>query len=79
MFQSARVNQTIYILYKEAVPRLEVGSITQVTQPMVKFPSVPQYGQPQEQVVDIFANVGGAQRQFRQTRRVQTSVRGMCS
>lgn len=66
MFQSARVNQTIYILYKEAVPRLEVGSITQVTQPMVKFPTVPQYGQPQEQVVDIFANVNGAQRQFQQ-------------
>lgn len=66
MFQSARVNQAIYILYKEAVPRLEVGSITQVTQPVVKFPTVPQYGQPQEQVVDIFANVNGAQRQFQQ-------------
>lgn len=66
MFQSARVNQTIYILYKEAIPRLEIGSITQVTQPMVKFPTVPQYGQPQEQVVDIFANVNGAQRQFQQ-------------
>lgn len=66
MFQSARINQTIYILYKEAVPRLEVGSITQVTQPMVKYPTVPQYGQLQEQVVDIFANVNGAQRQFQQ-------------
>lgn len=66
MFQSARVNQTIYILYKETVPRLEIGSITQVTQPMVKFPTVPQYGQPQEHVVDVFANVGGAQRQFQQ-------------
>lgn len=66
MFQSARVNQTIYILYKEAVPRLEIGSITQVTQPMVKFPTVPQYGQSQEYVVDVFANVGGAQRQFQQ-------------
>lgn len=66
MFQSARVNQTIYILYKEAVPRLEVGSITQVTQPMVKYPTVPQYGQLQEQVVDVFANVNGAQRQFQQ-------------
>lgn len=66
MFQSARVNQTIYILYKETVPRLEIGSITQVTQPIVKFPTVPQYGQPQEYVVDVFANVGGAQRQFQQ-------------
>ena len=60
MFQSARVNQPIYILYKEAVPRLEIGSITQVTQPMVKFPTIPQYGQPQEHVVDVHANVGGA-------------------
>lgn len=67
MFQSARVNQTIYILYKEAVPRIEIGTITQVTQPVYKYPSVgAPYGAPQEQVVDIFANVGGAQRQFQQ-------------
>ena len=64
MFQSARVNQTIYILYKEAVPRIEIGTITQVTQPVYKYPAP--YGTPQEQVVDIFANVGGAQRQFQQ-------------
>lgn len=64
MFQSARVNQTIYILYKEAAPRIEIGTITQVTQPVYKYPAP--YGTPQEQVVDIFANVGGAQRQFQQ-------------
>lgn len=66
MFQSARVNQTIYILYKDAQPYIETGSITQVTQPIYKFPTTPQYGQPQEQTVDIYANVGGAQRQFKQ-------------
>lgn len=66
MFQSARVNQPIYILYKESVPRIEIGTITQVTQPVYKFPSAPQFGQMQEQVVDVFANVGGAQRQFQQ-------------
>lgn len=66
MFQSARVNQPIYILYKESVPRLEIGTITQVTQPVYKFPSAPQFGQMQEQVVDVYANVGGAQRQFQQ-------------
>lgn len=66
MFQSARVNQPIYILYKEAVPRLEVGSITQVTQPVFKYTAMPQLGQPQEQVVDIYATVGGASRQFQQ-------------
>ena len=66
MFQSARVNQTIYILSKEAVPRIEIGTITQVTQPVYKFPTAPQFGQMQEQVVDVYANVGGAQRQFQQ-------------
>lgn len=66
MFSSARVNQTIYILYKESVPRIEIGNITQVTQPIYKFPTAPQFGQMQEQVVDIYANVGGAQRQFQQ-------------
>lgn len=66
MFQSARVNQPIYILYKESVPRIEIGSITQVTQPVYKFPTAPQFGQMQEQVVDVYANVGGAQRQFQQ-------------
>jgi len=66
MFQSARINQTIYILYKENVPRIEIGNITQVTQPVFKFPSAPQFGQMQEQVVDIYANVSGAQRQFQQ-------------
>ncbi len=66
MFQSARVNQPIYILYKDGVPRLEVGSITQVTQPVFKYTAMPQLGQPQEQVVDIYATVGGAQRQFQQ-------------
>lgn len=66
MFSSARVNQTIYILYKEGVPHIEIGSITQVTQPVFKFPSTAQFGQMQEQVVDIYANVGGAQRQFQQ-------------
>lgn len=66
MFSSSRVNQTIYILYKESVPRIEIGNITQVTQPVYKFPSTVQLGQMQEQVVDIYANVGGAQRQFQQ-------------
>ncbi len=67
MFQSARVNQTIYILYKEAVPRIEIGTITQVTQPVYKYQQmgVP-YGSAQEQIVDIYATVGGASRQFMQ-------------
>ena len=66
MFSSSRVNQPIYILYKEAVPHLEIGTITQVTQPIYKYQAAAPYGQVQEQVVDIYANVGGAQRQFLQ-------------
>ena len=66
MFQSARVNQTIYILYKESVPRIEIGSITQVTQPVSKYPMGAPFGTTQEQVVDVYVNVGGAQRQFQQ-------------
>ncbi|MDE5986836.1 MAG: DUF3450 domain-containing protein [Prevotella sp.] len=66
MFSSSRVNQTIYILYKESVPRIEIGSITQVTQPVSKYPMGVPYGTMQEQVVDVYANVGGSQRQFQQ-------------
>lgn len=66
MFQSARVNQTIYILYKESVPRIEIGNITQVTQPVSKYPMGVPYGTTSEQVVDVYANVGGSQRQFQQ-------------
>jgi len=66
MFQSARVNQPIYILYKESVPRLEIGTITQVTQPVYKYQAAVPYNQMQEQVVDVYANVVGAQRQFQQ-------------
>lgn len=64
MFQSLRTNQQFYILYKGAQPRLETGFVTQVTQPVTKFPSMP-YGQ-QEMVVDVHVNVDGAQRQFQQ-------------
>lgn len=64
MFQSLRINQQFYILYKGAQPRLETGHVTQVTQPAPKFPAMP-YGQ-QEMVVDVHVNVDGAQRQFQQ-------------
>lgn len=56
----------IYILYKDGVPHLEIGTITQVTQPIYKYQAAAPYGQVQEQVVNIYANVGSAQRQFLQ-------------
>lgn len=64
MFQSLRINQPFYILYKDVQPRIEVGNVTQVTQPVPKFSSM-QFGQ-QEMVVDVSVNVSGSQRQFQQ-------------
>lgn len=66
MFQSLRVNQPFYILYKEVPPRIEVGSVTSVSQPVYKFPAAQPFGAMQEQVVDVYVNVNGAQRQFQQ-------------
>lgn len=66
MFQSLRINQQLYILYKESTPRIEIGTVTSVTQPVFKFPTATTLGQPQEQVVDVYVSVGGAQRQFQQ-------------
>ena len=66
MFQSLRVNQPFYILYKEVPPRVEVGAVTSVSQPVYKFPSAQPFGSPQEQVVDVYVNVNGSQRQFQQ-------------
>ena len=48
------------------MPRLEIGTITQVTQPVYKYQAAVPYNQMQEQVVDVYANVVGAQRQFQQ-------------
>lgn len=58
MFSNLRTSSQIYILHKEANPRIEIATVTSVSMPRPKF-SVPQaFGQPQEMVVDIEARIG---------------------
>ncbi len=65
MFQSLRVNQQFFILTKGTQPRLDIGIVSSVTAPQMKFPSVPQgLGSQPEYVVDVVASVNGAQQQF---------------
>lgn len=65
MFQSLRENQHFYILTKGASPRLDVGLVTSVTPPQIKFQAIPQgLGQQPEYVVDVTVTVNGAIQQF---------------
>lgn len=61
MFQNLRINSTLYILHKDAVPYIEYGSVVNVSTPKPKYPSTPPLGQfPQmEMVVDVVVNVNG--------------------
>ena len=64
MFQSLRTNQQFYILSKGVNPKLDIGTVTQVSAQQVKFPTVPSgLGHP-EYVVDIAVNVNGTTQQF---------------
>lgn len=58
MFQSLRQNSPIYIFHKGANPLLEVGTVTNVPIPRAKYPSVPNFGQPQEMIIDLTVKVG---------------------
>lgn len=65
MFQSLRNNQQFYILTKGATPRLDVGIVTAVSAPQMKFPSMPQgLGSQPEYVVDVTVTVNGATQQY---------------
>lgn len=65
MFQSLRTNQQFYILTKGVNPRLDIGIVTQVSAPQVKFPTIPQgLGTQPEYVVDVVVNVNGTTQQF---------------
>jgi hypothetical protein len=56
MFQSLRPNNQLYILRKDK-PALEIGSVVSVSLPVPKYQMQPNFGQPQEMVVDIVAKV----------------------
>lgn len=65
MFQSLRNNQQFYILTKGATPRLDIGVVTAVSAPQMKFPSIPQgLGSQPEYVVDVTVTVNGATQQY---------------
>lgn len=65
MFQSLRANQQFYILTKGATPRLDVGIVTSVTAPQMKFQAIPQgLGSQPEYVVDVTVQVNGAIQQY---------------
>lgn len=65
MFQSLRLNQQFYILTKGVNPRLDIGTVTNVTAPQIKFPAMPQgIGSQPEYVVDVTVNVNGATQQY---------------
>lgn len=65
MFQSLRTNQQFYILTKGTTPRLDVGVVTAVTSPQMKFPAMPQgLGSQPEYVVDVTVTVNGATQQY---------------
>lgn len=65
MFQSLRTNQQFYILTKGVNPRLDIGTVSQVSAPQVKFPTIPQgLGTQPEYVVDVVVNVNGTTQQF---------------
>ena len=58
MFQSLRQNSPIYIFHKGQKPLLETGTITNVPVPRAKYPSIPNFGQPQEMIIDLTVKVG---------------------
>lgn len=65
MFQSLRNNQQFYILTKGVAPRLDVGLVTAVTAPQIKFQAIPQsLGSQPEYVVDVTVTVNGATQQY---------------
>lgn len=64
MFQSLRTNQHFYILTKGLNPRLDIGMVTSVSAPQMKFPSMPQGLSQPEYVVDVTVTVNGNTQQF---------------
>lgn len=56
MFSNLRINSQVYILHKDSTPYIEVGSVTNVTTPIPKFP-VTSFSNPQEMVVDVTVRI----------------------
>lgn len=58
MFSNLRTNSQIYILHKDANPRVEIATVTGVSMPRPKFPIPQNFGQVQDMVIDVDARIG---------------------
>ena len=63
-FSNLRGSSPLYILNKEGVPSVNIGSVVGVTAPVPKWGVPMAFGQPQEMVVDITVKVDDKQGQF---------------
>ena len=55
-FQNLRNNHQIYILHKDAIPKLEIGKVTNISVPVPKYGNTSMYN---DLVLDITADVDG--------------------
>jgi len=63
-FSTLRQGSPIYILNKEGVPTINVGTVMNVTAPVPEFGQIPQFGKPQSMTVDLTIKVGDQTGQF---------------
>lgn len=61
-FQNLRNSNQLFILYKDSIPTLELGKVTNVAVPVPKYGNSGIYNQ--EMVVDITADVNGTSTSF---------------
>lgn len=57
-FSNLRPGSSIYILNKEGVPTVSIGTIVSITAPVPRYGQVPAFGTPQEMTVDLTVKVG---------------------
>ncbi len=67
-FSSLRPGSPVYILNKEGVPTINIGTIVNITAPVPKYGQLPSFGTPQEMTVDLTLKVGDKTGQFPKVR-----------
>lgn len=60
-FQNLRNNHQIYILHKEAIPKLEIGKVTHVSVPVPKYGNTSMYN---DLILDITVDIEGKSTNF---------------
>lgn len=67
MFSALRESSPFYVLYKGEHPKLQIGQVQSVTQPMTKFGTVPAIGQyGLDTVVDVRVKINDEISEFKQ-------------